>query len=75
MGPTPYQYLPTPAKCAIEYLDAQGYGSRTIEELDSYLDHYFKAYGQQCDEHTRYSCHQIAIKRYGLSEAGVAAAA
>lgn len=72
MGPTPYQYLPNPAKCAIEYLDAQGYGNRTIEKLDQYLEHYFKAYGEICHEQTRYSCHHIAIRRCSLEGNDVA---
>lgn len=68
MGPTPYQYLPLPARCAIEYLDAQGYGNRTLEKLEKYLEHYFKTYGQQCDPQTRYSAYHIAIKRFVLDE-------
>lgn len=39
MGPTPFQYLPSQAKCAIEFLDAQGYGNQSIRKLDQYLDH------------------------------------
>lgn len=65
-GPEPYEHLPLPAKCAIEFLDCQGYGNRSIAKLDAYLDHYYKTYGQVCDEHTRYSCHHIAIKRFML---------
>lgn len=62
--PTPYQNLPLAAKCAIEYLDAQA--DRTIIKLDAYLDHYFKSCGLVCDDHTRYSCHYIALKRFFL---------
>jgi len=62
-------YLPLPAKCAIDFLDAQGYGDRNIAKLESYLDHYFKVYAQSCDEHTRYSCHHIAIQRFSLEGA------
>ncbi|MFC3111275.1 hypothetical protein ACFQAT_26255 [Undibacterium arcticum] len=69
MVPTPYIYLPLPAKCAIDYLDAQGYGNRNIERLDRYLDHYFKVYGQVCDQDTRFSCHRIAIRRFSLEGA------
>lgn len=65
-GPESFQYLPNPAKCAIEYLDAQGYGNRTIKKLDAYIDHYFTATGQVCDQHTRFSCHHIAIRRFSL---------
>lgn len=65
--PEHFQYLPLPAKCAIEYLDAQGYGNRTIEKLNLYLDHYLKVTALECDEYTRYSCHYIAIKRFSLS--------
>jgi len=61
-----YRYLPNPAKCALEYLDAQCTADRTIENLDKYIDHYFKVTGQVCDDHTRYSCHYIAIKRFQL---------
>lgn len=64
--PEIYQYLPLPAKCAIEYLDCQSTEDRTIANLDKYLDHYFKTYGQVCDEFTRYSCHYRAIKRFSL---------
>lgn len=63
--PESYQYLPNPAKCAIEYLDCQA--DRNIAKLDTYLDHYFKASGLECDEYTRYSCHYIAIKRFWLT--------
>jgi hypothetical protein len=63
-GPEPYQYLPLPAKCAIEYLDAQA--DRSIAKLDAYLEHYFRVNGLECDEHTRYSCHHIAIRRFAL---------
>lgn len=66
MGPTPYRYLPVPAKCAIDYLDAQGFGHRSIAKLDAYLAHYFTVYGQACDEQTRFSCHHIAMRRFSL---------
>lgn len=66
-APEVFQYLPLPAKCAIEYLDAQGYGNRTIEKLDLYLNHYFQVSALECDEFTRYSCHYIAIRRFSLS--------
>jgi hypothetical protein len=65
-GPDPYQHLPNPAKCAIEYLDAQGYGNRNIAKLDAYLEHYFRVTGIELDEQTRYSCHHIAIRRFAL---------
>lgn len=68
-APETYHYLPNPAKCAIEYLGNQDYGKRTIEKLDKYIDHYFTVQGQECDLHTRYSCHYIAIKRYQLEGA------
>lgn len=68
MGPETYQYLPLPAKCAIEYLDAQATSDRTLENLEKYLQHYFNAYGQQCSGNTRYSCYYIAIKRFALEE-------
>jgi len=62
---TPYQYLPNPAKCALEYLDCQA--DRSIEKLHSYLDHYFTVTGQTCDEHIRWSCEEIAKRRFGLT--------
>lgn len=65
--PIPQQHLPLPAKCALEYLDVQGEGSRTIEMLDRYLDHYFKFYGLTVEPPVRYACHRIAINRYALS--------
>ena len=72
---TPYQYLDLPAKCAIEYLDAQGYGHRSIEKLNLYLDHYYKAYGMVCDEHTRESCIHIATRRFSLEQQDAEASA
>lgn len=68
-GPEHFQYLPLPAKCAIEYLDAQGYGNRSIARLNGYLEHYFRVYGLACDEHIRASCHHIAVRRFGLTGA------
>ncbi|MBI2770495.1 MAG: hypothetical protein HYX47_12790 [Burkholderiales bacterium] len=68
-GPEPFQHLPLPAKCAIEYLDAQGYGNRSIARLNGYLEHYFRVYGLACDEHIRASCHHIAVCRFGLTGA------
>lgn len=65
--PIPQQHLPVPARCALEYLDAQGEGNRTIAKLDSFLDHYFKVYGLTVESVVRYSCHRIALTRYGLS--------
>ena len=65
-----YQYLPLPAKCAIEYLDAQA--ERSIQKLDKYLEHYFKASGLEVDEFVRYSCHHIAIKRFHLEGEAIA---
>lgn len=64
--PEHYRYLPNPAKCALEYLDAQNRSDRTIKLLDKYIDHYFTVTGQSCEDHTRYSCHYIAIKRFLL---------
>lgn len=64
--PELYQYLPQPAKCAIEYLDCQCTEDRTITKLNAYLDHYYTVYGQTCDDYTRYSCHYIAIRRFSL---------
>ncbi|WP_341744714.1 hypothetical protein [Azonexus hydrophilus] len=69
-GPENYRYLPNPAKCAIEFLDAQA--DRSIEKLDKYLDHYFTVTGQVCEEHTRYSCHYIAVKRFALTGESIA---
>ncbi|NMG29537.1 hypothetical protein [Aromatoleum evansii] len=65
----PQHNLPIPARCALEYLEAQGLGNRTIAKLDSYLDHYSKAYGQTVEPMVRFSCHRIALRRYELSEA------
>jgi len=59
-------HLPQPAKCAIEYLDAQGYGNRSIAKLDAYLNHYYRVYGERCDDRTRDECHQLAIRRFSL---------
>jgi hypothetical protein len=62
----PYQYLPLPAKCAIEYLDCQS--ERSIAQLDLYLDHYFKFYGLKVEDHVRTACHQIAVRRFSLAD-------
>lgn len=71
-GPDPFNYLPNPAKCALEYLDAQGYGNRSIAKLDAYLEHYFRVTGMELDEQTRYSCHHIAVRRFALAGDDVA---
>lgn len=63
---TEFRYLPLPAKCAIEYLDAQA--DRTLAKLDAYLEHYFKSSALVCDEGTRRSARIIAVKRFYLDE-------
>lgn len=62
--PEIYQYLPMPAKLAIEQLDAQP--DRTIKQLDDFLEQQFKKANQDLDEYTRFSCHYIAIRRFAL---------
>lgn len=57
-------YLPLYAKCALEYLDAQGHKERSIAKLDSYLSHYATTMGSEVDEHVRYSAHAIAMRRF-----------
>jgi hypothetical protein len=66
-GPDSYQHLPLPAKCAIDYLDAQGFGNRSIARLNAYLDHYFGVYGQECEQQVRASCHRIEVRRFSLT--------
>jgi hypothetical protein len=63
---TEFRYLPLPAKCAIEYLDAQA--DRTLAKLDAYLEHYFRSSALECDEGTRRSARIIAVKRFRLDE-------
>lgn len=62
-GPSPYQYLPSFAKVAIERVDCDS-SLRTDEKLDELLDAYAKTYGEACDDHTRYSAHHICQRRF-----------
>ena len=63
MDPTPYQYLPTFAKVAIERLD-QNSDMRNASTLNAMLDAYAKTYGIECDNETRESAAHIAARRF-----------
>ena len=63
MNHTPYQYLPTFAKVAIERLD-QNSDMRNASALNAMLDAYAKTYGIECDNETRESAAHIAARRF-----------
>ncbi|MBS3912697.1 MAG: hypothetical protein KGZ70_12900 [Hydrogenophaga sp.] len=63
--PDSMQHLPLYARCALEYLEAQG--ERSIAKLNGYLEHYAKSCGSEIDEHVRFSAHAIAIRRFAHS--------
>lgn len=56
--------LPLPARCALEYLNGQATKDRTTENLNKYLDHYYRHFGMACSMEIRNTCQQIAAKRY-----------
>lgn len=65
---TPFQYLPTFCKIALEYFGCQNEADRTIAKLDAYLEHYGKTYGVYAiEDHMRASCHHYATCRYQLT--------
>lgn len=63
MAPAPYGHLPQFARLAIERLDAEA-DLRTGPRLDELLTGYARAYGQECDAHTRESAHHICGRRF-----------
>lgn len=62
----PFGDLPFPARVSIEYQDCQDYGKRSIQQLDLFLDHYFKVYGQSCSIEVRRACHEIQKKKHAF---------
>ena len=68
MDHTPYQYLPTFAKVAIERLD-QNSDMRNTNTLNAMLDAYAKTYGIECDNETRESAAHIASRRFANFDA------
>ena len=63
MAPAPYGHLPQFARLAIERLDTEA-DLRTGPRLDELLTGYARAYGQECDAHTRESAHHICGRRF-----------
>lgn len=63
--PDDMQHLPLYARCALEYLEAQG--ERSIAKLNGYLEHYARSCGSEIDEHVRFSAHAIAVRRFAAS--------
>ena len=60
----PYQYLPTYAKVAIDWLDCNSH-LRNTQNLDQALEAYAKTYGVSVDDHIRASAHYICSRRFG----------
>lgn len=60
---TPYQYLPSFAKIAIERLDADS-ALRDGDKLDELLNAYATSYSMELDPLTRESAHHICARRF-----------